>query len=279
MEFKLEEFDKNGVAFPLHFNDDYYNATNTLKEYNDFQSMSKKILGREITIKPNILSLFFDKLCFNKEIIENVKSLIGPNLYIWSSAIFAKPPNSTKKVGYHQDNPYWQLTTKKVVTVWIALTESKENSGALKVFPKSFKLGLINDLDVNNADNSYQKGIKTSDKNDMVSYNQNLETFLKNNSPVTVALQPNEYSIHHVDCVHGSESNKSEKPRIGYAIRYISSDTQHLNRQKDCALHVCGKKNDYFFDEIRPNKNFSETQIKHYESAIKAAGGFGNKKY
>tara|TARA_B100001063_G_C16745942_1_gene547504 strand:- start:401 stop:1240 length:840 start_codon:yes stop_codon:yes gene_type:complete len=279
MKFSLKEFDKNGVAFPFNIKDDYFNETNNLKEYNDFQSKSKKIFGREITIKPNLLSFFFDKICFNKKILENVKSLIGPNLYIWSSAIFAKPANSVKKVSYHQDNPYWQLSTNKVVTVWVALTESKEISGALKVFPKSFKLGLINNVDVDNADVAFQNSVKTTTKDDMLSFRQNLQNFLKNNNPVTVELQPNEYSIHHLNCVHGSEPNKSEKPRIGYAIRYISSDTKHLNRKKDFALHVCGKKNDYFFDEIRPNKDFSETEIKNYESAMKGAGGFGNKHY
>ena len=47
---------------------------------------------------------------------------------------FCKEPKGGKIVSYHQDNPYWQLTTDKVVTVWIALTESNKNSGALELF-------------------------------------------------------------------------------------------------------------------------------------------------
>ncbi len=279
MKYDLESFGKNGVAFPFDLKEDFLQNENLLSEYINFQENAERIFGKRITLKPNLLSLFFDKLCFNSDIIDKVKSLIGPNLYIWSSAIFAKPEKTNKLVSYHQDNPYWQLSTNKVVTVWVALTESKEVSGALKVFPESFKLGIINNLDVNNADDSYQKGIKTTSENDMLSYKQNLKTFLKTNNPVTINLEPKQYSIHHVNCVHGSEPNKSEKPRIGYAIRYISSETKHLNRKFDSALHVCGKKNDYYKDEIRPTENFSESAIKNYEFAMKSAGSFGNKKY
>ena len=279
MNYGLENFKKNGVAFPFDLKEQTFATKNLESEYNNFQLEAQKKLGRRITLKPNLLSLFFDKLCFIPEIVNNVKSLIGPNLYVWSSAIFAKPENSKKLVSFHQDSPYWQLSTNKVVTVWLALTESKEISGALKVFPGSYKLGLINNLDVENADDSYQKGLKTTKSDDMLSYKQNLKTFLKENDPVTINLEPRQYSIHHVNCVHGSEPNKSEKPRIGYAIRYISSDTKHLNRNKDSALHICGEKNNYYIDEIRPTKDFSEDALKNYEIAMKSAGSFGNKKY
>lgn len=279
MKYSLESFEKNGVAFPFNLNEDLLKSTDILNLYNDFQSKAQSKFGKRITLKPNLLSLFFDKLCFNSDIIKKVKSLIGPNLYIWSSAIFEKPENSTKLVSYHQDNPYWQLSTNKVVTVWVALTESKEVSGALQVFPESYKLGVINSLDIKNADASYQKGLKTTPENDMLSYKQNLKTFLEKNNPVTINLEPKQYSIHHVNCVHGSKLNKSRKPRIGFAIRYISSETTHLNRKLDSALHVCGKKNNYYIDEVRPTESFSESAIQNYEFAMKSAGSFGNKKY
>ena len=138
---------------------------------------------------------------------------------------------------------------------------------------------MINKIDVPNADEAYKKGMKTTHENDMLSYRQNLDEFLKKNNPITVNLNKKQYSIHHVNCVHGSLPNKSDKPRIGYAIRYISSDTKHINRSSDSAVHVCGTKNTYYIDEKRPNQDFSEDAIKNYEIAMKAAGSFGNKKY
>lgn len=277
--YKLENFTNNGVAYPFDLIDNNLNKENLLNEYLNFQKQANIYLKRKITLKPNLLSKFFDRLCFNEEIINNVKKIIGPDLYIWSSAIFAKEKNSKKIVSFHQDNPYWQLSTDKVLTVWIALTESNELSGALKVFPGSSKLGLINKIDVPNADEAYKNGMKTTHEDDMLSYKHNLKEFLKNNNPVTINLDKKQYSIHHVNCVHGSLPNNSDHPRIGYAIRFISSDTQHLNRKSDTALHVCGKKNPYFIDEQRPSEDFSKEAIKNYEIAMNAAGAFGNKKY
>ena len=51
-------------------------------------------------------------------------------------------------------------------------------------------------------------------------------------------LKPGEYSIHHVNAVHGSGINKSENFRIGFAIRYVSSDTKHLEVNKDKAIQI-----------------------------------------
>ena len=71
-----------------------------------------------------------------------------------------KTTRSWKIVSFHQDNPYWQLTTEKVITVWIALTNSDKNSGALEVVPRSSQLGIIKKLDVPNARDAYVKVLK-----------------------------------------------------------------------------------------------------------------------
>ena len=71
------------------------------------------------------------------------------------------------------------MTTGKVITVWIALTNSDKNSGALEVVPKSSKLGIIKKLDVPNTRDAYVKGLKTTNENDMLSYRQDLKRIFK----------------------------------------------------------------------------------------------------
>lgn len=275
-KYPLKKFRDNGMAWPFKLTNKLDNLEN---EYFKFQKKAKKKLGHPVTLKPNLLSTFFDKLATDKSIIEKVKKIIGDDIYIWSSAFFPKAPGEGKIVSYHQDNPYWQLTTEKVVTAWIALTKSDKFSGALEIVPKSSNLGIINSLDVKNARESYLNGEKTTKSNDMLSYNQNLKTFIKKNKPEIVNLKPNEFSLHHVNAVHGSGINNSSYFRIGYAVRYVSSDTQHLKEKKDSAIHICGKKNKYFIDELRPISDFDKKAIKTYDKAMKTAGAFGNKKY
>ena len=275
--YDLNKFSENGVSWPFNIND--LRDENLENEYFNFQAKAQSIMKKNITLKPNLLSRFFDNLCFNEEILHNVKKLIGNDVYIWSSAIFAKPPGAGKIVSFHQDNPYWQLTTNKVITVWIALTNSDKNSGALEVVPKSSKLGIIKNLDVPNAREAYVKGLKTTNENDMLSYKQDLKEFLKDNKPETVNLKPAQYSIHHVNTVHGSGINKSPNHRIGFAVRYISSDTRHHELQNDYAVHVYNKKNSYFIEEKRPVEDFGSEEISNYEISMKSGGAFGNKKY
>ncbi len=264
------------MAYPFELSNKFKNLEN---EYFSFQRKAKTKLGHIVTLKPNLLSTFFDKLARDESILKKVKQIIGDDIYIWSSAFFPKAPGEGMIVSYHQDNPYWQLTSEKVVTAWIAMTISDKNSGALEIVPKSSNLGVINDLDVKDARKSYLKGQKTTKPNDMLSYNQNLESFIKKNKPEVINLRPGQFSLHHVNAVHGSGINKSSAYRIGYAVRYISSDTQHLKEKRDSAIHVSGKKNDYFENELRPISDFDRNAIKEYNKAMKTAGAFGNKKY
>ena len=276
--YKLKDFSETGVCWPQKIDQKLLNL-NLEEEYFVFQEKAKQIMGREITIKPNLISTFFDKIAFDKNIINAVKKIIGNNIYIWSSALFSKPPGTGKVVSYHQDNPYWQLTSDKVVSAWVALTNSDKEAGALEVFPYSHQVGIINKLDVENPRKAYLRGLKTTKLNDMLSYKQELSNFLKTNKSKIVNLNPGEFSIHHVNTVHGSDINRSSKYRIGFAIRYISVDTKHSELKKDYALHVSGRKNDYFINEKRPNEHFNIKDISNYNLSMSSGGAFGNKKY
>ena len=127
MSFSIEKFKTNGMAWPFELSKKYSNLE---EKYFEFQKKSKEKLGYQVTLKPNLLSTFFHQLAIDETIINKVKKILGENIYIWSSAFFPKAPGDGKIVSYHQDNPYWQLTSEKVVTAWIALTNSDENSGA-----------------------------------------------------------------------------------------------------------------------------------------------------
>ena len=278
MTLNIKDYNENGVAYPLKLSP-VNKGLNLEKEYFDFQNMAKNHFGQKISLKPNLLSTVFDNLAHDKEVLSAVKKIIGSDIYIWSSAFFFKAPGDGKIVSFHQDNPYWQLTTNNVVTAWIALTNCNKNCGALEVVPQSYKHGLIKKLDVKNARVSYLKGEKTTPNEDLLSYNQNLDDFIINNPPVSLNLKANEFSLHHVNTVHGSGPNNSDHNRIGFAVRYISSETKHEFENKDSGIYVSGKKNLYFTEERRPQISFGKSEINTFEKAMNSAGAFGNKKY
>ena len=274
----IDDYKENGVAWPFRLSTDFKNF-DLEKEYFKFQDQAIKKFGKKVSVKPNLLSSFFDRMAFDGEILEKVKSVIGPNVYIWSSAFFAKAPGDGKIVSYHQDNPYWQLTSNNVVTAWIALTKSDQQSGAMEIVPGSYKLGLIDALDVDNPREAYLKGKKTTSESDLLSYRHNVDDYVTENKPLTITLDPGSFSLHHVNAIHGSGVNASNHHRIGFAVRYVSSETKHKIEKSDSALHVCGIKNPYFEDEVRPTADFDDNAIECYENAMRSAGAFGNKKY
>jgi ectoine hydroxylase-related dioxygenase (phytanoyl-CoA dioxygenase family) len=277
--YNLKEFKKNGLAWPLNFKDNKYPPETLQNHYEKFQIKAEQVFGKKITLKPNLLSKFFDNFLDHPTILPKVKEIIGENIYAWSSAIFAKPPGEGKIVSYHQDNPYWQLSSDNVVTVWIALTFSSKISGALEIVPKSHNAGILKKIDVNNAREAYINGQKTTKASDLLSFNQNLDEFIKKNPPEIIDLKPGEYSIHHVNAVHGSGVNKTDNSRVGFAIRYVSSDTKHLEVSKDRAIHICGKKNNFYQEEERPKLDFDDSSINQYRISMNSTGVFGNKKY
>ena len=46
---------------------------------------------------------------------------------------------------------------------------------------------------------------KTTHAQDLLSFNQNLKKYISKNKPVPIELQPGEFSVHHVNTVHGSK--------------------------------------------------------------------------
>ena len=141
-----------------------------------------------------------------------------------------------------------------------SINKSDKLSGALEVVPGSHKLGLIKKLDVENPRKSYLKGEKTTAENDLLSYNHNLQDFIKKNKPLTLEMNPGEFSIHHVNTVHGSGVNESDHHRIGFAIRYVSSETQHFeeNLIRQC---MYAEKNSYYHEEQSPLEDFSSDSL------------------
>ena len=69
---------------------------------------------------------------------------------------------------------------------------------------------------------------------------------------VDLILKPGEMSLHHVGIVHGSEANRSDKPRIGLAIRYIATDVVQDGTVQQCATLVRGKDHYGHFHLIDP---------------------------
>lgn len=53
--------------------------------------------------------------------------------------------------------------------------------------------------------------------------------------------RPGEMSLHHIGIVHGSEVNRSQKPRIGIGVRYLTPEVVQDGQERSIAMLVRGK--------------------------------------
>jgi ectoine hydroxylase-related dioxygenase (phytanoyl-CoA dioxygenase family) len=81
------------------------------------------------------------KLLADQRVIDFIKPIAGPNLWITMDQAVTKHPGAGV-FRWHQDNGYNKLKTEHF-QVWIALTKTRLKNGALTLAPGSHKRGLL----------------------------------------------------------------------------------------------------------------------------------------
>jgi non-haem Fe2+, alpha-ketoglutarate-dependent halogenase len=169
-------------------------------------------LGRNYV---HMISPIFDKVCHNTKILDVVESIIGKDILVCGTTLFVKNPNQKGFVSFHQDAKYIGLEPHNWVTAWLAVTDSNEENGCMRMWPGSHKNNIQNHNEKFNEDNLLTRG-------------QTVE-----NVPIgetkPVVLKAGQISLHHPAIIHGSGLNKSDDRRIGFVIQsYIGSNVEQV---------------------------------------------------
>ncbi|KPP60617.1 hypothetical protein Z043_121367 [Scleropages formosus] len=208
------------------------------------------------------------------KVLEPVKAILGPDVILLDSRFICKYPTQLKTtssgegsktatsdtgntseeskgqvyngaqdeadlpfVAWHQDIRYWGLDGGSVLSVWLALDDSREDNGALQVIPGTHRSGLLPHQSSASAGN-------------MLSVNQEIpEDLVETEKAVLCPLLAGQMSVHDGFLVHGSNPNTSNSRRCGFVIRYVptcvypTEDPDRPRRFAATAL-VCG--NDKF---------------------------------
>ncbi len=184
--------------------------------------------------KSYLLYTWMHALVCHPQILDAVESLLGPNLFCWGGQFFAKPVGDTAFVTWHQDATYWGLSSNDVLTAWVALTPSTAEAGCMQVVPCTHHKQVAHE--------------DRFDDNNMLTRGQELAVRVDPGTVVNVELAPGQMSLHHVLLFHGSEINRANHPRIGFAIRYIPTHLRQLAPIRDSALLVRGRDDYGHFD-------------------------------
>ena len=169
-------------------------------------------LGRNYV---HLISPVFNKVCLNNKILDAVESIIGKNILICGTTLFIKNANEKGFVSFHQDAKYIGLEPHNWVTAWVAVTDSNEKNGCMRMWPGSHK------EDLKNHEQKF-------DENNLLTRGQTIENVpLEETDPVV--LEAGQMSLHHPAVVHGSGLNKSNDRRIGFVVQsYIGNNVDQV---------------------------------------------------
>jgi len=94
--------------------------------------------------------------------------------------------------------------------------------------------------------------VETYAQDNMLSRGQEISVEVDESRAVDMALQPGEMSLHHIGIIHGSNPNRSNKPRIGIAVRYITPEVVQDGAARQMVLIVRGKDDFSHFELVEP---------------------------
>jgi non-heme Fe2+,alpha-ketoglutarate-dependent halogenase len=199
--------------------------------------------------KQKIKRSLLDEVTHNPKILDSVQSLIGKNILVCGTTLFIKNPNEKGFVSYHQDAKYIGLEPHNWVTAWVAITDSNEINGCMRMWSGSHKDNLKEHDQKFNEDNLLTRG-------------QTVRNVPKEKTTPLV-LKAGQMSLHHPTVVHGSDLNKSNDRRIGFVIQsYIGTNVKQILGKNSVQLARGIDEFNYHEKIERPKSLLSEDDLK-----------------
>ena len=211
---QIQQYKNDGYIAPL----DVLSKDEALEIREEIELIEKKWpdelkgLGRNYI---HLISHIFDKVSHNPKILDAVESIIGKDILICGTTLFIKNPKEKGFVSFHQDAKYIGLEPYNWVTAWIAVTDTNEENGCMRMWSGSHKYEL-----------KYHN--QKFDENNLLTRGQTIEN-VPYNETKPVILKSGQMSLHHPTIVHGSGLNKSNDRRIGFVIQsYIGANVNQV---------------------------------------------------
>ena len=163
---------------------------------------------------PTLLAhdLGFLNFARDPDILDMVEQLLGPDFALWNSSFFAKPAVDGRRTPWHQDGEYWPIRPIATCTAWIAVDQSTPENGCLRVIRGSHRDKRL-------------FAHRTNDAPDLTLNQELLDSELDESQAVDLILEAGQISLHDVFLVHGSEANRSTKPRRGMTLRFMPTSS------------------------------------------------------
>ena len=210
---QLKQYNNEGYLAPINI----LSTEEAIEARKEIELIEKKIpneINKKGRYNVHLISPKLDAIVHNSKILDTVESIIGKNILVCGTTLFIKNPKQEGFVSYHQDAKYIGLEPHNWVTAWVAITDSYEENGCMRMWPKSH-------LEIRDHNEKFNEG-------NLLTRGQTVEEV-----PVSelksIELKAGQMSLHHPRIVHGSGINNSNDRRIGFVIQsYIGTNVKQV---------------------------------------------------
>ena len=251
---QLKQYKNEGFVSPINI----FSKEKAKKIRNEIELIEKDLpeeLEKSGRYNAHLISPLLDEVTHYPKILDAVQSLIGEDILVCGTTLFIKNPNEKGFVSYHQDAKYIGLEPHNWVTAWVAITDSNEHNGCMRMWSGSHK------------DNLKQHNQKFNEGNLLTRGQTVMNVPIKETTPLI--LTAGQMSLHHPTTVHGSDLNKSNDRRIGFVIQsYIGTNVKQVLGKNSVQL-ARGEDKFNFHEMIGRTKslmNESDLELKKQEN-------------
>jgi non-haem Fe2+, alpha-ketoglutarate-dependent halogenase len=178
--------------------------------------------------KIHLLWPWADRLVRHPRLLRLAQDILGPDVLIWNTSIFVKEPGGTADIALHQDAVSYDLERceGRAFRVWLALTPTTVENGTMRFAVGSHRGGVLPHRRARD-DSGQARGDEVASE-----------------VPATdirdVLLRAGQCSVHDPLVVHGSGLNRTDTPRVTFAVDYLATCVRPRG-DADSALLVSGQ--------------------------------------
>ena len=218
---QVEHFCREGYAFPFDAIP-AAEAASYVAKLDSYDAILGEEAQKKLKIKAHVAAPWIVGLARNKNILDAVESLIGPDILLFGTSMFSKKARDVRFVSWHQDAAYYGLDPQQEVTCWVGLTDADTENGCMRVIPGSH-LG---------ADAVHDE---TYDPQNMLGRGQTIRG-IDDSKAVYMPVKAGQFSMHHERTIHGSMPNPSDRRRVGISFFYIPAHVRSTIGRRTATL-------------------------------------------
>jgi len=225
---QIKSFHKNGFLGPLTVLSEEEMSVFRKKLENEL-NIDSKAFGFKTVRDRHLDAPFILNLFKKPEITEVLAQLLGPDILLWRSHVFNKPPGAAS-IPWHQASTYMLEDYKRPIletpnknilfqlTVWIAVDEATSENGCMEFIPG--RHAKMRKVTIGKGDKFYSSQF-------------DMDVDLDKEKPVSMPLKPGQFVVFSERCVHGSQANNTNTRRMGINFRAITPETSAYKGQSE----------------------------------------------